>query len=137
MILVLVFECDAGWTKFTIGSTETCLKSVGKSRMNQATSVCNSINAKVPLPKNDQENTDLYKSIQQLGLNSCVLDGNDVAREGQWVDSSGNLIPYTNWNGQFGEPNGGRSENYLQYKDSNKWNDASAEFEENVVCEKG
>ena len=53
-------ECETGWTKFTIDITERCLKSLGRYRLDEATTICNRFNAKVPLPKNKQQDTDVH-----------------------------------------------------------------------------
>ena len=99
--------------------------------------MCKSVNAKVPLPKNKPEDDDLYRAIRQLGLRSCALDGTDLKKEGEWRDSLGKVLPYTNW--QPGQPDSfGKGEDYLHYyeKFNSKWNDIPATFWENIVCQK-
>ena len=95
-----------------------------------------SVNAKVPLPKNYQENDDLYQAIRQLGLKSAALDGTDLAKEGEWRDSTGQLISFFNW--QPGQPdNILKKEHYLHYHAwwGKKWNDNPGSREENIVCQ--
>ena len=89
------------------------------------------------MPKSEQEDTDLYKAFQALGIISAALDGNDYAIEGKWVDSSGQALTYTNW--YPGQPsNHDGRQHYLEYAANEmkgQWNDAEGDHKENIVCE--
>ena len=128
---------ETDWTEFTIGNKKTYLKLIGKTRLDQALKVCQQFNAKLPLPKNEQEDTDLYKAFQALGVNGGAVDGNDVAKEGKWVDSSGQALTYTNW--YPGQPSNHDIENYLEYAANElkgQWNDADHDHVSYLVCER-
>ena len=103
-------------------------------------SMCNKLGASLPLPKNQQEQDDLYAALQSFELpkSEVTLDGSDVVNEGTWVDSTGSNINYVNWNEKSREPNGSTRENFLyMVLDWNgKWNDANGEGISSVVCSK-
>ena len=93
------------------------------------------------MPKSEQEDTDLYKAFQALGIISAALDGKDVAKGrdvGEWVDSSGQSLTYTNWKPGQPSHNGG-TQDYLEYVEDElkgQWNNAFGRHYENVVCER-
>ena len=110
--------------------------------------MCNELGASLPLPKNQQEQDDLYAALQSSELLTSVtldvaLDGSDVVNEGTWVDSTGSNITYVNWDAPR-EPNGSTRENFMDLVLSNwlglewngKWNDADGEAIRSVVCSK-
>ena len=51
------------------------------------------------MPLNAQENNDFYSYTNSQGWNGVWLDGNDVAVEGEYRTSTGDLITYFNWQG--------------------------------------
>ena len=106
--------------------------------MSKASSFCSSYNAKLPLPKNPEEDSQLFKVIKDLGYSSAALDGNDVEKEGEWVDSDGNKLSYTNWYSPNQPDNWNGEEHYLHYYKVHpgKFNDVAGYSVENVVCEK-
>ena len=64
-----------------IGDRERCLRHIGESRFDEAASKCDELGASLPLPKNEEENQDLYAAVQTLGLVSSTrvaFDGSDV-----------------------------------------------------------
>ena len=90
--------------------------------------------AELPLPLNAQEDADLYNYlVENLGITSAWLNGNDNNANGVWRDSYGNDITYFNW--EQGQPNG---ETYLHYlpNTGGKWNDNIYTHDENIVCRK-
>ena len=103
--------------------------------------MCNELGASLPLPKNQQEQDDLYAALQSSELLTSVtldvaLDGSDVVNEGTWVDSTGSNITYVNWDAPR-EPNGSTRENFMDMIFRNgKWNDADGEAIRSVVCSK-
>ena len=50
--------CSYGWTEFQVGMEKRCLKYMGKKDADKAESTCKSENARLPLPRSDQENSD-------------------------------------------------------------------------------
>ena len=117
-----------------IGDRERCLRHIGESRFDEAASKCDELGASLPLPKNEEENQDLYAAVQTLGLVSSTrvaLDGSDVNNEGEWVDSTGTTIKYFNW--WPSEPSGG-VEHYLEYWIDERWNDIAGSSLAKVVC---
>ena len=90
--------------------------------------------AELPLPLNAQEDTDLYNYlVENLGITSAWLNGNDNNANGVWRDSYGNDITYFNW--EQGQPDG---ETYLHYLSNTggKWNDNIYTHDDNIVCQK-
>ena len=80
----------------------------------------------------------MYNAIQALGIISAALDGNDVAKEGEWVDSAGQPLTYTNWFPGQPSNNNGR-QHYLEYATNGmkgQWNDGDDNHKEYVVCER-
>ena len=129
--------CDPGWVKRTVGSKVMCFKKVKRTKIEKGLAVCREVEAKLPLPKNGQEDKDLYKIVRDFGVRGAALDGTDVEKEGDWRDSAGNSISYTNWANR--EPNNsGRKEHYLHYYKSfgGKWNDAAGSTIEYIICVK-
>ena len=105
-------------------------------------SKCNELGSSLILPRSEQEDKDLFAALQSLGqLNEFIaLDGNDIANEGMWVDSTGSKLNYFNWSAR--EPNNleGR-ENHLHYWNQGtsrdgQWNDISGDNISSVVCSK-
>ena len=77
----------------------------------------------------------MYKAFQALGVVSAALDGNDLAKEGEWVDSAGQLLTYTNWYpGQ--PPNNHGIKDYLGYANNGQWYNGHGGHVENIVCER-
>ena len=68
---------------------------------------------------------------------ATTLDGTDVKKEGDWRDSAGKALTYTNW-GKDQPSNAYGNENYLHYWDTlnGKHNDAAGSLEENIICVK-
>ena len=118
------------WQSFTIGDRKICLKSFGRSRLDRALSVCEGFGASLPLPRNEQENTDLNNIFESLRTYLVALGATDVETEGSWVDSNGDALTYFNWwNKPFA---------YYDYSifHSGKWSGSSGDRILNVVCQK-
>ena len=128
-------EFGSTWELFTIGDKKLRLKHIGEGRVDEARSMCAKLGASVPLPRNEQEDADLYAAFQSLGLHKVTLGATDVNKEGLWVDSAGQMLRYTNW--YPGEPNN-LAGSYLQYLSvyNGKWDDTGAENIASVICEK-
>ena len=64
-----------------MGETEKCYKFGGFHKVNEASSICGDLNAKLPLPRTIQQNSDLVYVLRSLGLDiRTVLDANDLDR---------------------------------------------------------
>jgi hypothetical protein len=61
------------------------------------------------------------------------LGGTDTTQEGTWSWITGEQWNYTNWN--WGEPNGGNTDNCLHYYAPYVWNDAGCEGGTPYICE--
>ena len=97
-------ECDDTWELQTIGSRSLCFKHFGDDRSwNEANTLCAAEGASLFMPLNAQENTDFYSYTVSLNIFGVWLDGNDVAVEGEYRTSTGDLITYFNWH----QPDGG------------------------------
>ena len=134
---IFVLACDDGWDLQRIGANSYCFK-LHADRLSwpQAVEECGANDSKLPLPKDVQENTELYNYAVSLGAGRIWLDGTDEAEEGVWRDSAGNILTFINW--RPGEPSntGSVGEHYLHYGVGEKWNDIYQEFNEYVLCQK-
>ena len=65
-----------------MGETEKCYKFAGFHKVNEASSICSGMNAKLPLPKSIQQNSDLVYVLRSLGIEiRAVLDAQDLDRQ--------------------------------------------------------
>ena len=105
--------------------------------MDIAVSKCIEFEAELPLPLKKEENTDLFKVVQSFGLKQAALDGNDVAEEGVWRRSNGDLLTYFNWK-DSAPSNWQGDQHYLSYNKQEKgeWNDVAATQVGNIICQK-
>ena len=129
-----------------IGDEISCLKHVGQMQLNEATSYCQSLNAKQILPRSRQESDDLVSALLSLdlafedGKTRNVSIGIYRSKEGKWYDSEGQLISYFNWLPD--EPDnidGNQNFAGLQISgvnESARWADYSSTNQLNVVCTK-
>ena len=131
---------EENWTEFKIGNKQKYLKLVGKDRLDNAVEVCQHLNARLPLPKNEKEDADLYNALQALGIKApfgAAIDANDVVTEGEWVDSSGQPLAYTNWyKNQPSNSNGVDHYALYYFGFGGQWNDGPANRVDHVVCER-
>ena len=107
-------------------------------------------NARLPLPKNDQENENLKRALLDLGIpksadgnTKSIIGTNDEAVEGEWRDSDGNILSYSDWGPNEGPHNHVRPyENFAAIYINGEtgevhWSDYSKRTSLNVVCVKG
>ena len=89
------------------------------------------------MKKSEQEDTDLYFEFQAFGIKGGALDANDVAKEGEWVDSAGQPLTYTNWYKNQPSNSHGK-DHYAEYNVEMKgqWNDGPATHIDYVVYER-
>ena len=103
-------------------------------------STCEGLGASLPLPRNEQENTDLNAAFQSLGAYIIALGATDVETEGSWVDSNGDRLTYFNWytDGSVKEPSNNNGEHYMLYMPmvNGKWADRNEKAVVDVVCQK-
>ena len=92
----------------------------------EARTVCAAEGASLFMPLNAQENNDFYSYTNSQGWNGVWLDGNDVAVEGEYRTSTGDLITFFNWyqpDGGWHQPdNSGGDEDYIHYFHHTTWN---------------
>ena len=92
----------------------------------EARTVCAAEGASLFMPLNAQENNDFYSYTNSQGWNGVWLDGNDVAVEGEYRTSTGDLITFFNWyqpDGGWHQPdNSGGDEDYIHYFWHTTWN---------------
>ena len=127
-----------------IGDEINCLKNVGRVKLSDATSHCQSLNASQILPRSKQENDDLVSALLSLDLVPSENDeilvsiGMYKKNEGKWYDSADQLIFYFNWLPD--EPDDiGSTQNYAGYSiirvnETAGWVDYSGSNVLNVVC---
>ena len=158
--------CCPGWKQYKIGSKNRCLKYMGRKKAQDGASTCAALNAKLPLPRSDEENKDYLAAFRQMVkyASGFAIDLNDVKQEGNFVTSTGEKPTYFNWSGVVNrkpehsgplfEPNNGccyngnnwagsMGENYVELRnyalftmEKDKWNDVSATTMVYTVCEK-
>ena len=103
--------------------------------MDQAELECAKLNAKLPLPRNENENTDIFALSDALETSKFMIGANDLLVEGEWKDVNDSLLNYFNWDS--GAPNNyANSQHWVNFVDSGKWNDESKSKIRNVVCER-
>ena len=131
---ILFSVCDDGWDLQTIGENSYCYKYAGQLTRARGVDFCEANDSAFPLPKDSQENKDLFDYGVSLGFRTFWLDASDEAEEGNWVDSAGNPLTFTAW--APNEPNGSRGENYLHYWVGELWNDRGGTGTDHVLCQK-
>ena len=62
----------------SIGRKKYCLNSIGESTYSTAEEKCRSRNAKLPMPRSSQENSDFMKVLSKMGLNPDFKTGNPI-----------------------------------------------------------
>ena len=113
----------------------------GVSAISSAAAKCASIGARLPLPLNQQHDTEMRNAFDSLGAGYVALDGNDNDDEGQWHKNDGTAIGYFNW--QPGNPDNynhdGVTESYLGTWKNGLWNDfgdaSAAIYDVHIVCQ--
>ena len=68
MIKVSPFNCGSGWIQRDFGNKKKCYKLIGKYRIEDARQKCAELEAAVPLPRNDMEQSDLIRTSEYFGL---------------------------------------------------------------------
>ena len=122
---------------------------MGKRKAITAEFTCKSENARLPLPRSDQENSDYCNAFRALDSNIewVALDINDVEQEGSFVTSTGEKPSYYKWSkivGKSGfEPNNLNNEDYVHLwlvsrwtVQKDHWNDGEYDWDTDIVCEK-
>ena len=101
----------------------------------EAAELCKQINAKLPLPRNDEENSALWSPFKSGNKNqSFWLDITDpIPCLGKWEDSDGNKADYFSWS------NYSSHEDYqypwaIAYAETGKWIRSSGSKNVDVLC---
>ena len=114
-------------------------------KLNDATTHCESFNAKQILPRSTQDTDDLLSALLSLNLysdidNTLVSIGIYKTEEGDWHDSSGQPISYFNWLPDEPDDLAGKriyaGLRIDKAQMSARWADYSSIDELNVVCTK-
>ena len=135
------------------GGLNQCFKFIGEFEMGEAASACSSQNSRLPLPMNERENFILRDIILDLdvpvidGKTRAVLDASDHVEEGQWRDSDGLLLSFSDWGANEGPYNKinplieDHVTLYIPETEENglttHWADYSSRSMSTVVCLKG
>lgn len=98
--------------------------------------ICKEISGTIALPRNSVENQALMKVVKASGLTvNPFIRATDRDTEGQFVDTDGNLLTFTNW--ASGQP-----DNYQRTQhcatiiwESGLWDDAICNMERPIMCE--
>ena len=118
---------------FTIDGKHNCLNYVGDYQIQTAKSICANVGAKVPLPRNGNENKDYRAAFNSLGGKQRVaLGADDLVSEGKWRDVNGN-VSYTNWDS--GQPNSWGNQDYVEMISDGDWGDADSTSVRSIICE--
>ena len=100
-------------------------------------SVCAKDHSKPPLPKAYQENADLlgfFISNRNRSEETFALDLSDTQKEGEFIDSSGQKVLFTNW--YKNEPdNENKNQHYVTMWDDGQWNDFPGDFITTIICQ--
>ena len=111
---------------------------IGEFRRENAVQKCLDEYARLPLPKNLQEDKDLFNAVILLDstIEWVVIDANDQVQEGEWRDSSNNLIPFdeARWAGSLSD-NTDSDRNFVKFN-LDGWEHAHATPVRPIVCEK-
>ena len=103
--------------------------------MSEAASKCAEVNAKLPLPLNDNENSEIFALKDVFKASKFVLDGDDTLVEGEWRDSNGESLVYFNWDKN--QPNNsGKTQHYITIEKGGVWADDQGSKIRDVICEK-
>ena len=84
----------------------------------------------------------MRRVIKALGKDSAALDGSDSQTEGTWLTSTGDNVPFYEWQlnthdpNHADEPNGATAENCLEFGKDRLMNDMGCSHKITVVCEK-
>ena len=62
----------------SIGGKKYCINSIGESTYSTAEAKCRLRNAKLPMPKSAQENSDFMKALTKMGVNPDYQTGNPI-----------------------------------------------------------
>uniref|UniRef100_A0A8C2K1Q8 Hexose-binding lectin 4 n=1 Tax=Cyprinus carpio TaxID=7962 RepID=A0A8C2K1Q8_CYPCA len=100
----------------------------------KAPKFCSDIEAKIVLPRSEDENKLLTSMQAALEPTNVYVGATDRRKEGHFVDMSDQLLTFTNWKEK--EPNdyNGAEDCIIIYK-SGVWNDIDCNSEWHVVCE--
>ena len=150
-------DCKNNYTSVLLDNKKHCLKYVGPAKISSAMSLCKNHSGLLPLPKNQNENSDFisfFKSLTNLLTTGVPVDqryrvlqswGNlpvdlsDVELEGTFITSKGQKPTFTNWN--TGEPNNNHAggEDYvtvhLKPHAQGLWNDYNGDVWAAVICQ--
>jgi len=135
-------DCEEGWSKHFIGDSgkAQCFKQIiegsAKSfRLDQAASKCAEYGAKLPLPKSEAENYQIYDVIKGYGVTSAAINANDVENEGEFVDSDGNPLVWAGWSN--GNPNNWLDkQHWAYYLGNSHWDDTAGDAKKPLICVK-
>ena len=125
-----------------ITGVEYCFTHLGTKAYKDGETSCRQLNAKLPLPKNNFENSYYQIVLEDFGIkqlsggNGLILDMNDLTEEGVWTDSNGDKVKYTNW--LPGQPDRNGGQHYASICSDfafGFWGDWSADWEGIVVCQ--
>jgi len=135
--------CEHGWERFEIDGKSKCFKNFGVHARGGAATVCTDAGAALPLPRNAKAQTDYATAFKAMdgNMSRVAIGTSDAAKEGSWVNKSGEEITFTAWHEPSEEPNNGSGlEHYgemvLTWPDSGNWNDLSTFYRLPIVCEK-
>ena len=116
----------------TIGNSKYCLAKISTSTYTQAKTICRALNSKLPVPRNNQETTDLVAALNTLSITPSeatpvilgISDSSKGHQKGIWYDYDDQKLNYTNW--APGQPNNGYgyAQDYAAINRPNgKWGD--------------
>ena len=96
-------DCVSGceWESFSIDGKVEYFKNIGRYHLYQAERACQELSAKLPLPENKKQNTDMLRAFRKMiyrldWYNGWILIGLKE-KEGNWVKPNGENVTYFNW----------------------------------------
>jgi len=97
-----------------------------------AEDVCKARQMSLASIHSEAEQAFVFATVEGL---SCWLGLTDAAQEGEWQWSDDTPVDYLNWSMEYGQPNGGDSQNCVfTYHRTGEWFDASCRDYAGVLC---
>ena len=130
--------CPANYTSFEIDSSFTCFKFGTKGPLSSAGSTCAKDGARLPLPKNARENADLLAYFQAKRNSTqyeFAIDLSDAQTEGEFINSIGQGINFTNWRAKKPE-NKTADQDFVTMQSDGRWNIYDGNFTSDaIICQ--
>ena len=127
-------HCPKGWTSLIGGCYKFFNEKVSRK---EAKKKCHLLSGRLVDIKSEEQNNALYEeAYRKRKLHQLWIGLNDIAKEGEFVTTSGEKPCYTNWHPN--EPNnyaGSEDCAVVFWRESTKWNDLPCHVKRNFICQ--